>query len=290
METRRKDYKFLRDRVEFIQKSKISELLFILVELGTAYSKRGKTLELNISSNKEEASKKAASKAASLLSQAISEKGEAVFVIATGLSQVDFLHNLTEHKSVDWNLTTMFHLDEYIGLAKDHRASFRRFLRERFLKEVNPGTVNFIEGSSDNPEAECRRLNSLISGVDVDVAFVGIGENGHLAFNDPPANFSTNDPYIIVDLDEKCRKQQVGEGWFDTVQEVPEKAISMSIQQIMNSKNIICTVPGQRKAKAVKDCFEGEISPDYPASILRRHKRAFVYLDGESAALIEKDY
>lgn len=245
-------------------------------------------MELEISKNKEMASKKAASKAASLLNQAIDERGRAVFVAATGLSQVDFLRHLAEYDSIDWNRTTMFHLDEYIGLKPSHPASFRKFLKRRFVRKVNPGTVHFIRGETKDPDAECKRLNGLISRVDVDVAFVGIGENSHLAFNDPPADFKTNQPYIIVELDEKCRRQQIGEGWFDDLKEVPERAISMSVQQIMESKNIICTVPGQRKAQAVNSSFENEVSPEYPASILRKHDRAFVYLDSGSASKLDR--
>jgi glucosamine-6-phosphate deaminase len=143
-----------------------------------------------------------------------------------------------------------------------------------------------IQGDSEDPVAECARLNRMISGERIDVAFVGIGENGHLAFNDPPADFVTELPYLIVELDEACRRQQMGEGWFSSIQDVPRRAISMSIRQIMKSEAIVCTVPEKRKARAVKQCLEGEISPWYPASILREHSNVTIYLDKDSASLL----
>jgi len=180
----------------------------------------------------------------------------------------------------------MYHLDEYIGMHVDHPASFRRYLRKRLVDIVHPGTVHFIGGEAHDPAAECRRINQIISQDKIAAAFVGIGENGHLAFNDPPADFDTEEPYIIVELDEACRQQQFGEGWFASLDEVPKTAISMSIQQIMKSEAIICTVPDERKALAVKQCFDGEISPMHPASILRRHTNAVVYLDEPAASLL----
>jgi len=182
----------------------------------------------------------------------------------------------------------MFHLDEYIGLSEDHPASFRRYLQERLISKVHPGKVFLIAGDAPGSEEECERLNDIISQYEIDVAFVGIGENGHLAFNDPPADFETEKPYIIVELDTACRRQQLGEGWFNSLEEVPQKAISMSVNQIMKAKNIICTVPDKRKAQAVKDCFGGEeISPYYPASILKRHDHCYVFLDEQSAMYLK---
>ncbi len=180
----------------------------------------------------------------------------------------------------------MFHLDEYIGFSADHPASFRRYLRERLTSRVPIGTAHFIEGDASNLEKELDRLNGLLASTPIDVAFVGIGENGHLAFNDPPANFEVATPYIIVHLDEACRRQQFGEGWFKTLEDVPKRAISMSVKQIMKSAHIICTVPDRRKAKAVKACLEGEIGPMVPASILRRHSQCFLFLDREAASLL----
>ena len=230
----------------------------------------------------------AAERGADILKQTIAAKGRAGFIVATGASQFDFLKALTQKRGINWGLTTMYHLDEYIGFSADHPASFRRYLKERLVDVVQPGRVHFIRGEASDAAAECRRLNHIISQDIIDVAFVGIGENGHLAFNDPPADFDTEVPYIIVELDEACRQQQFGEGWFASLDEVPTTAISMSVQQIMKSEAVICTVPDERKARAVKQCFEGEISPMHPASILRNHPRAYVYLDEPAASLLSQ--
>lgn len=245
-------------------------------------------MKIYILNSKENMGKAAAEKAAEILREAIKEKGKANFIAATGASQFEFLDHLTKITSLDWGKTTMFHLDEYIGLSEDHPASFRRYLQERLISKVHPGKVFLIAGDAPDPEEECERLNDIISQYEIDVAFVGIGENGHLAFNDPPADFETEKPYIIVELDTACRRQQLGEGWFNSLEEVPQKAISMSVKQIMKAKNIICTVPDKRKAQAVKDCFGGEeISPYYPASILKRHDHCYVFLDEQSAMYLK---
>lgn len=236
---------------------------------------------------KKEMGEAAAEEAAEILRSVIKEKGEAVFVAATGASQFEFLEALTSISLIDWSKTTMFHLDEYIGIAENHPASFRKYLKKKLISKVHPGAVYLIKGDAEDPELECERLNRIISTKEIDVSFVGIGENEHLAFNDPPADFNTEKPYIIVELDEACRKQQLGEGWFNSLNEVPHKAISMSIKQIMKSRNIICTVPDARKAQAVKDCFEGAISPEHPASILRKHQEVFLFLDKDSAKLLK---
>lgn len=242
-------------------------------------------MKTEIYETKEEMGKVAADKAAELLKEAIREKNEAVFVAATGASQFEFLEALTIISSIDWSKTVMFHLDEYIGISETHPASFRRYLKERLVNKVHPGTVYLINGDAEDPQLECERVNKIISQKEIDVSFVGIGENGHLAFNDPPADFNVADPYIVIELDEACRRQQVGEGWFSTLQEVPRRAISMSIKQIMKSRNIICTVPDSRKAQAVKNCLEGNISPYNPASILRKYERVFLFLDKNAAEL-----
>ena len=247
-------------------------------------------VEIQILETKERCGVAAADKAVEVLKKAIASKGGACFIAASAASQFEFLKALTGETSIDWKRTTMFHLDEYIGLSEDHPASFRAYLRERLIGLVKPGEVHSIQGDAKDPYAECRRLNELLSRKRVDVAFVGIGENGHLAFNDPPADFETEEPYIVVELDEACRKQQLGEGWFTSLEDVPRRAISMSIQQIMKSQAIICTVPDKRKAKAVKQCLEGEISAFHPASILRRHSSVFMYLDKDSASLLEKKW
>jgi glucosamine-6-phosphate deaminase len=228
----------------------------------------------------------AATNAADIIRSAINDRGHAYVIAATGASQFDFLARLTQLPDIDWQQTTFFHLDEYVGLPETHPASFRRYLRERIVGQIHPGQFHFIEGDAPDPAVECRRVGNLISQQQIDVAFVGIGENGHLAFNDPPADFETQSPYLVVNLDEECRQQQVGEGWFASISEVPTQAISMSIQQIMKSSEILCIVPDQRKARAVRDCLELEVSPIHPASILQQHERTSIYLDRESSSLL----
>lgn len=241
-------------------------------------------LMVKVYENKNSMGKAAAEEAAKILVDAIKETGEATFIVATGASQFEFLENLASISSIDWSKTSMFHLDEYIGLPETHPASFRKYLKKRLINKVHPGNVYLIKGDAKNPELECERLGKIIIQKEIDVAFVGIGENGHLAFNDPPADFDTKKPYLVVELDDACRKQQLGEGWFKSFDEVPKRAISMSIEQIMKSKNIICTVPDSRKAQAVKDCFgDQNISPERPASILKNHQNCVVFLDEKSA-------
>jgi len=245
-------------------------------------------MKIKILETKNEMGKAAAEKADRILTDIIKEKGEATFIVATGASQFEFLENLTSISSIDWSKTTMFHLDEYVSIPETHPASFRKYLKERLVNKVNPGSVNLIKGDAENPELECERLDKIIKQKKIDVAFVGIGENGHLAFNDPPADFDTEKAYLVVELDDACRKQQLGEGWFKIFDEVPKRAISMSIKQIMKSKNIICTVPDSRKAQAVKDCFEGQdISAKHPSSILKNHKNCFVFLDEKSSIYLK---
>jgi len=245
-------------------------------------------VKIEVFKTKEACATAAADMASEILKQTIAAKARASFIVATGASQFDFMKTLTQKDGIEWHKTTMYHLDEYIGFTEDHPASFRRYLKERLVDVVHPGTVHFIQGEASDPAAECRRVSDIISQDTIDVAFVGIGENGHLAFNDPPADFDTELPYIVVKLDDACRKQQMGEGWFASLEEVPNTAISMSIQQIMKSAAIICTVPDKIKARAVKQCFEGAISPMYPASILRKHPKAFVYLDEDAASLLSQ--
>jgi glucosamine-6-phosphate deaminase len=229
----------------------------------------------------------AAARAAGFLTDAIARKGHATFVAATGASQFEFLDALASAADIDWSRTTMFHLDEYIGLPENHPASFRRYLNERLVNRVHPGQVTLIQGDASDPQAECQWLNHLIASHEVDVSFVGIGENGHLAFNDPPADFEVEDAYIVVELDEACRRQQAGEGWFASLDQVPRSAISMSVKQIMRSRAIVCTVPDQRKAQAVRNCFTGKVTPLNPASILRQHEHAYVFLDADAASLLK---
>ena len=222
-------------------------------------------------------------KAADLISQAIAANGSANIILATGSSQFATLSELVADKKIDWSRVTMFHLDEYLGLSEEHPASFRKYLKERFIFRVPIKDYHLINGENTG-EVECERLNAIISRVDIDVALIGIGENGHLAFNDPPANFETDAPYIVVALDEACRRQQVGEGWFTSLNDVPREAISMSINQILKAKHIVCSVPDQRKAEAVRNCIEAKIDNRFPATILRRHPACYLYLDQQSAS------
>ena len=228
----------------------------------------------------------AATHAEKLIQQAIGEHGMAHLIAATGASQFEFLDALMI-KEIDWSQVVFFHLDEYVGLGDKHSASFRRYLKERIVDRVSPHAFHFINGDAKDVQEECRRVGEIISRQQIDAAFVGIGENGHLAFNDPPADFETEEPYIVVDLDQACRNQQVGEGWFSSIDQVPTQAISMSIRQIMKARNILCIVPEQRKAEAVRNCFEFEVSPMRPASILQQHSSVSLYLDRESSSLLK---
>jgi len=230
-------------------------------------------------------SRAAADQASAAVRRAILDHGCARIIVATGASQLDFLDALTNAENIDWQRVEMFHLDEYIGLPITHPASFRKYLLERLIHKVRIAKYHLLDGSGD-PGEVIRRVGAALQSAPVDIAFVGIGENGHLAFNDPPADFQTANPYLIVELDEACRRQQVGEGWFADISEVPRRAISMSVSQILKAKEVICIVPDARKALAVKLCFEGEVSPMAPASILRTHPAAMIYLDSESASLL----
>jgi glucosamine-6-phosphate deaminase len=243
-------------------------------------------MNINIKQDPSELGKAAGATAAQLIRETIEVNGEANIILATGTSQFETLDQLISEKDIDWGKVNMFHLDEYIGLPITHQASFRKYLQQRFLSKVPPLKESYLINGETDAEAECVRLGNLITQHPVDVALVGIGENGHLAFNDPPADFETDQPYIIVELDDACRKQQMGEGWFKSVEEVPRYAISMSVKQILKSKHIVCSVPDIRKAMAVKNTVEQPVSNLYPASILQLHNHCACYLDKSSAALL----
>ena len=236
----------------------------------------------------EDASKAAARRAAHILRAAIEAGGRARFTAATGNSQLLFLDALVREAGIDWSKTTMFHLDEYIGLSEEHPASFVGYLRRRLVETTGITDVHFLHGDSLPIDAVIRSVSDAVLSAPVDAAFIGIGENGHLAFNDPPADFETQKPYIITELDSACRRQQVNEGWFPDIETVPTKAVTMSIHQIMQSKRIICTVLEERKAAAVRDCLNDSrsISPEYPASILREHPNCDIFLDEAAASLL----
>ncbi len=239
----------------------------------------------SILSNPVEMGQKAGKTGAELIRKAIQNQGFANIILATGTSQFETLKQLLREEGIDWEKVTVFHLDEYIGLPITHPASFRKYLMERFFSKVKLKAYHLIDGEND-PEKECDRLSTLIQNHPIDVAFVGIGENGHLAFNDPPADFDTEKPYLVVELDHACRMQQLGEGWFPCLEAVPTQAISMSIKKIMKSKAIICSVPDQRKAQAVKNCLEGPVTNLHPASILQRHPNCQVFLDEPASSLL----
>ena len=241
------------------------------------------SIEIKTFSDKQALAASAAEQAAASIRRVIEQRGKARIIAATGVAQFEFLEALTHLPDLDWSRVEMFHLDEYVGIPESHPASFCRFLRERLIQQTGITNYHLLNGS-DNPTEVIRVVGQALQSAPIDLAFVGIGENGHLAFNDPPADFDTKEPYLLVKLDEVCRRQQMGEGWFATLDEVPRQAISMSVRQIMNAREIICIVPDSRKANAVKACLEGEISPMAPASILRDHPHTTVYLDPHSAA------
>src|SRR5882762_3788803 len=201
--------------------------------------------------------KAAAGQAATAIRRVVQDLGRARIIAATGASQFEFLDALTREPEIDWQRVEVFHLDEYIGLPFTHAASFRKYLLERLIRKTAIKQYHLLDGDS-NPEAAVHRMGEELKAAPIDVAFVGIGENGHLAFNDPPADFKTEEPYLVVDLDEACRDQQVGEGWLAGVSEVPRRAISMSVRQILKAKEIIAVVPDARKAQAVKSCVEAK--------------------------------
>ncbi|MFO1512038.1 MAG: glucosamine-6-phosphate deaminase [Verrucomicrobiota bacterium] len=244
-------------------------------------------MNLKIFPNSEALGLAAAESAAAILKEAIGRWGEVRIIAATGVSQFTFLQALTVSPGIDWSRVEMFHLDEYVGLPVTHPASFRKYLLERLIQPAGIKRFQLLDGEGD-VRAVCRRVGGELSRGPVDVAFVGIGENGHLAFNDPPADFETEEPYLVVELDEACRRQQVGEGWFKDLSAVPRQAISMSIRQIMKAQKILCIVPDQRKAQAVQACLEGAVSPLAPASILQTHREVTCFLDSASSSLLTK--
>ncbi len=220
--------------------------------------------------------------AAMHLRELLQNQPRARLVVATGSSQFEVLEHLTSAEDIDWPRVDGFHLDEYIGLDRAHPASFYGYLAKRFVDLVPIGSFHFLNGNTDSAKvvAEATRLWSQAP---IDLALIGIGENGHLAFNDPPADFQTTEVYHIVTLDEACRRQQVGEGWFPHLDYCPRQAISMTIHAIFQSKKIICSVPDGRKANAVALTVDGPISSMVPASILQKHGDVTLVLDDSSA-------
>ncbi|TWT59333.1 glucosamine-6-phosphate deaminase [Rubinisphaera italica] len=243
-------------------------------------------MKLEIFATEQEMGQAAAEAGAEKIRQALAERGEARIIVATGASQFTVLGALVKQPDIDWSKVTGFHLDEYLGLPMTHPASFRGYLKERFVDQVSLKAFHYLDGETD-PQQECERVGKLLTEAPIDVAFVGIGENGHLAFNDPPADFETEQPYLVVDLDEACRRQQHGEGWFPTMDDVPTQALSMSVNQILKTNTIICSVPDERKAEAVKNSVEGKVTPEVPASILQTHGDTTLFLDQAAASLLK---
>jgi glucosamine-6-phosphate deaminase len=240
-------------------------------------------IRILVFADKESLGRDAARRVATRVSEAVEARGAANVVFATGVSQYEFLDALRE-MDAPWERISAFHLDEYLGLRADHPASFRRYLRERLFNHLPFAAVHLLEGDAPDPAAEAARYEALLRGVSIDVACIGIGENGHLAFNDPPAGFESSRLVNVVTLDRACRQQQVGEGHFATIEDVPQRALSLSIPAILSARVISCVVPDRRKAEAVRAALEGPITPDCPASALRRHGEVYLYLDQESAS------
>lgn len=226
----------------------------------------------------------AARQAAAVLNSAIRERGEARVVLSTGASQFDTLSALVR-QNVDWSKVDMFHLDEYVDLPETHPASFRKYLKERFVSRVPIRRAHFVDGTREGIAALTEELRSA----PVDLGLIGIGENGHIAFNDPPADFETDEAYIVVNLDERCRRQQVGEGWFAALNDVPRQAVSMTVRQIMRCETIISCVPYAVKAEAVYKTLTSPLTNMVPATMLKQHDHFTLYLDEDSAARVNVD-
>lgn len=245
-------------------------------------------MRIVIASDRPDLGKYVADQAAQILRKRLSEQASVNLVVATGSSQFEVLSNLVVAPGIDWSRVHGFHLDEYLGISMDHPASFCGYLRDRFVSRVPIASFHYLDGRL-SPDALKKAADQAIGNRDIDLMLCGIGENGHLAFNDPPADFDFQEPYLVVQLDEACRRQQVGEGWFDSLASVPQQAISMSISQIMRAKAILCTVPDRRKAEAVRNTVEGSLSPLVPASILQAHPNTVLALDSGSSSLLSPD-
>lgn len=245
-------------------------------------------MKINIQADSRKLGIEAGKRAAFFIRKAIELNDCANIILATGSSQFATLKQLINEDGIAWDKVSIYHLDEYINLSITHIASFRKYLMERFISKIPKAKAVYLINGEIDPEEECRRLEKLIRKTTIDLALIGIGENGHIAFNDPPADFQTDKAYIVVDLNKECREQQINEGWFESFSEVPGQAISMSVKQIMLSKNIICSVPDKRKAIAVKNTLEQKVSNWYPATILQNHPHCYLYLEASSAAKLKE--
>lgn len=244
-------------------------------------------MKIVVADNAQELGLKAAACAAEVINRSIKERGQARIVLSTGSSQFDLIKALVE-MDIEWNKVEMFHLDEYLDLPETHPASFRKYLKEKFVNLVPLKAVHFVSGEGDT-ESHIAELTVEIRKAPIDLGIVGIGENAHIAFNDPPADFETKEAFIIVNLDLKCKQQQVGEGWFPSVDEMPSQAITMTPYQIMQSKTIISCVPHKVKAQAVKDTLENDLTNTIPATLLKGHSDYTLFLDDASTSLVDKE-
>ncbi len=245
-------------------------------------------MKIYVDTNALELGKHAAKETAMRIRSCVQERGTCRLLLSTGASQFEMFQAL-ETEDVPWEHVAMFHLDEYVGMPREHKASFRKYLKERFIDKVHPGEYYFVNGEGDVQE-NIRQLTRKLREAPIDLALIGIGENGHIAFNDPPADFDTREAYIVVHLDERCKKQQMGEGWFAAIDEVPDEAISMTVYQMMQSRAVLSVVPGSRKAEAIKHTLEAPgVTNLVPATKLREHPDWTLFLDEDSAALVDRD-
>ena len=244
---------------------------------------------LRLFSDKVSLGRAAAEQAAATIQRAITQHGHARIVAATGAAQFEFLDALTRTPGIDWRKVEAFHLDEYVDLPASHPGSFKKFLMDNLASKTGIANFHYLDGNASDLPAAVRDVGRLLTSAPIDIAFLGIGENGHIAFNDPPADFVTEEPYLVVNLDEACRRQQVGEAWFADISQVPQRAISMSPRQILKARELLVVVPDHRKARAVKACLQGDVNPMAPASILRQHPNTTVYLDHQSISLLNPD-
>ena len=241
----------------------------------------------HVFANRDELARAAASLAGDSLRRLLGGNEMVRLLAATGSSQLPFLEALRQEEGLDWARVELFHLDEYVGIGINHPASFGRYIKERVVDVLGIRKYHLIDGLRE-PHEMARAVGAELNAAPVHLCFCGIGENGHLAFNEPPADFEASDPYLVIELDEISRQQQVDEGWFQSLEMVPKQAITASIPWIMNSGEIICLAPERRKADAVKACLEGPVSAMAPASILRVHPNAHIFLDNDSASLLDK--
>lgn len=242
-------------------------------------------MKITLSETAAELGERAATATARLLNEAIAKNGHARLVLSTGASQFETIAALVK-KEIDWSRVDVFHLDEYVDLPITHPASFRKYIKERFADKAQGCTVHYVNTDGDIT-ANIAALTDELRAEPIDVALIGIGENAHIAFNDPPADFANENAYIVVNLDAKCRNQQLGEGWFATIDDVPTQAVSMTVSQIMQARNIISSVPHKVKAQAIKDTLENDLTPNVPATMLKQHENWQLFIDANSASDVD---